>query len=142
VSSGHDRFDSLIRASAEAHGFGFSLLKAQLIAESAMDPFAVSHAGACGLAQAMPPTWDEIMGEDASPFSAKHACAFQGRYMSWLRRELKTEDVRILLAAYNHGIGSVRRHIEKYGRLETKYLPMETQAYLTRIAKLRSEIDS
>jgi soluble lytic murein transglycosylase-like protein len=138
--SAHDRFDSIFREVAESSGFGFSLLKAQAIAESGMDPFAVSHAGACGLTQFLGRTWDEIMGEDASPFSARHAIVAQGRYLSWLRRELKTDDVRVLLAAYNYGIGAVRRHLETYGQLTPKYLPAETQGYLTRIAKLRSEI--
>jgi soluble lytic murein transglycosylase-like protein len=142
LSGGTDRFDSIFREVAESSGFGFSLLKAQAIAESGMNPFATSPAGAVGLTQFMPATWDEIMGEDASPFSARHSIVAQGRYLNVLRRTLKTEDVRTLLAAYNWGPGNVKRHVEKYGRLDTKYLPLETQAYLTRIAKLRSEIDS
>jgi soluble lytic murein transglycosylase-like protein len=142
VSDGTNRFDAIFREVAESSGFGFSLLKAQAIAESRLDPFAVSHAGAVGLAQFMPKTWDEIMGEDASPFSARHSIVAQGRYLSVLRRTLKTEDVRVLLAAYNWGMGNVRRHLETYGQITPRYLPAETQAYLTRIAKLRSEIES
>lgn len=140
--SATDRFDSLFRKAAEEYGLGFSLLKAQAIAESGLDPYAVSHVGACGLTQFMPKTWTEIMGDDASPFSASHAITAQGRYMSWLRRELKTEDPRTLLAAYNWGIGNVKRHLKDYGRIVDKYLPMETQAYINRIAKLRTEIEA
>ena len=63
--------------------------KAQLVAESALDPNAVSPAGARGIAQIMPATWEEVKPRaglmDASPHDATASIRAGAYYMGWLR---------------------------------------------------------
>ena len=49
-------FDELLHEKARLHGVPVELLKAVCVAESGMNPNAVSRAGAQGLMQLMPPT--------------------------------------------------------------------------------------
>jgi soluble lytic murein transglycosylase-like protein len=51
-------------------------VKAEGVQESGLDPAIRSPAGACGVMQVMPPTWQEIQRalgwRNVSPFSAPH----------------------------------------------------------------------
>jgi len=58
------------------------LLAAQCRWESSFDPFAVSAAGAKGIAQFMPDTWREIGHGD--PFDVKESVRAQSKYMLYL----------------------------------------------------------
>jgi soluble lytic murein transglycosylase-like protein len=79
------------------------LLAAQLYAESGFNPFAVSPAGAQGIAQFMPGT-ARGMGLD-DPFDATTAIDAQAHLMRDLLRRFGT--VPLALAAYNAGPGAV-----------------------------------
>lgn len=110
---GISRYDSLIRFLCDKHSWPWWLrIKAQLLAESSMNPKAVSPVGAKGLAQFMDATWAEWgNGEDpTNPEAAIDACI---RYMKWLygRFEGVPEPDRYMfaLAAYNAGIGNVQK---------------------------------
>jgi soluble lytic murein transglycosylase-like protein len=80
-----------------------TLLAAQLYAESNFNPFAVSSAGAQGIAQFMPGTAAAV--GLANPFDAEQAIDAQARLMRDLLRRFPA--VPLALAAYNAGPGAV-----------------------------------
>ncbi|MDQ1334081.1 MAG: hypothetical protein QG552_1031 [Thermodesulfobacteriota bacterium] len=84
-----------------------SLVKAIIMAESGYDPQAVSTEGAAGLMQLMPRTAEALGVEDA--FKPEHNVDAGVKYLKQLLEELD-HDVELALAAYNVGIGMVRRH--------------------------------
>lgn len=102
-----------------------ALLAAQLYAESGFNPFAVSRAGARGIAQFMPGT-ARAYGL-ADPFDAEQAISAQAHLMRDLLRQFAS--VSLALAAYNAGSEPVSRCgcVPPYP---------ETQAYVARILGL------
>jgi transglycosylase-like protein with SLT domain/D-alanyl-D-alanine carboxypeptidase-like protein/putative Flp pilus-assembly TadE/G-like protein len=105
-----------------------SLLAAQLYAESGFNPFAVSPAGARGIAQFMPRTARSYGLRD--PFDPGAAIQAQARVMRDLLRRFGT--VPLALAAYNAGPGAVSGCgcIPPYP---------ETRAYVARVLALMGE---
>jgi soluble lytic murein transglycosylase-like protein len=109
-------YDRQIRAAAETYlpGIPWRLVKAQLCAESGLDPRARSAAGAEGLAQFMPATWAEVaralgLGA-AAPAEAGPAIRAAAFYMARQRRFFALQDLerhRHAVAAYNAGAGNV-----------------------------------
>lgn len=114
-----------IARAAQRWNVSAALLAAQLYAESGFNPFAVSPAGAQGIAQFMPGT-ARAYGL-ADPFDAPQAIDAQGRMMRDLLRQFGS--VPLALAAYNAGPGAVSGCgcIPPYP---------ETQAYVARILGL------
>ena len=116
-----DRYDSLCQWWAHVYGLDWRRVKAQLLAESSMDPLAVSPKGALGLAQFLPETWDwlwrELVGSDPAqrdvfnPEHAIEACCIYMRHLYECYGEIpdETERYRMALAAYNAGRGNVNR---------------------------------
>ena len=92
-----------IARAASRWNLSASLLAAQLYAESGFNPFAVSPAGARGIAQFMPGTARAYGLGD--PFDASAAIHAQGRLMRDLLRRFGT--VPLALPAYNAGPGAV-----------------------------------
>jgi soluble lytic murein transglycosylase-like protein len=92
-----------IARAASRFNLSASLLAAQLYVESGFNPFAVSPAGARGIAQFMPGT-ARAYGL-ADPFDPAAAIQAQGRLMRDLLRRFGT--VPLALAAYNAGAGAV-----------------------------------
>jgi soluble lytic murein transglycosylase-like protein len=80
-----------------------TLLAAQIYAESTFNPFAISGAGALGIAQFMPAT-ARAMGLD-DPFDPEQAIDAQAHLMRDLLRQFGS--VPLALAAYNAGPGAV-----------------------------------
>jgi soluble lytic murein transglycosylase-like protein len=119
------RFAAPIATAAQRWNVSAALLAAQLYAESGFNPFAVSPAGAQGIAQFMPGT-ARSLGLD-NPFDARQAIDAQGHLMRDLLRQFGS--VPLALAAYNAGPGAVSGCgcIPPYP---------ETQAYVTRILGL------
>lgn len=119
------RFAAPIAAAAQRWNVSAALLAAQLYAESGFNPFAVSPAGAQGIAQFTPGT-ARALGL-ANPFDAAQAIDAQGRLMRDLLRRFGS--VPLALAAYNAGPGAVSRCgcVPPYP---------ETQAYVARILGL------
>jgi hypothetical protein len=97
------------------------LLGAQLVAESNLNPNAVSPAGAIGPAQFMPETARQLGIDPRDPMQAM---AGQSRYMSQLYRQ--TGSWPGALAAYNEGIGN-------YQKRGPGNMPPETQSYVNKI---------
>ncbi len=101
------RFADLIAAAAKRHELDPWLLTAVAKIESDFDPFAVSHAGACGLLQLMPATAKRFGVRNV--FDAAENVEGGARYLRWLldRFDGKRD---LALAAYNAGEGAVDRH--------------------------------
>ena len=119
------RFRRPIERAAARWNVSAGLLAAQLLVESNFNPFAVSGAGAQGIAQFMPGTAAAYGLGD--PFDAPAAIDAQAHLMSDLLREFGS--VSLALAAYNAGPGPVAAcHC-------VPSIP-ETRAYVARILGL------
>lgn len=119
------RFREPLLRSASRWNVSAALLAAQLMAESNFDPFAVSSAGAQGIAQFMPGTAASLGLAD--PFDPVRAIDAQAHLMSDLIRALGSPE--LALAAYNAGPGAVE------GCRCVPDIP-ETVAYVSRILAL------
>jgi len=115
----------LLNRAAQRWNISAALLAAQLYAESNFNPFAVSPAGARGIAQFMPATARAYDLRD--PFDVGQSIDAQGRLMRDLMRRFAS--VPLALAAYNAGPAAVARCmcIPPYP---------ETRAYVARILGL------
>jgi soluble lytic murein transglycosylase-like protein len=118
------QYQSLINAAALRHGLMPELLHAVIRAESAYQPNALSHAGACGLMQLMPATaarfrvrniWDPAENIEGG-----------ATYLRFLM-DLFDNDLRLALAGYNAGENAVKRH----GNQIPPY--RETQNYVRKV---------
>jgi soluble lytic murein transglycosylase-like protein len=118
--------DALARASAKWN-VPIDLLAAQLHAESNFDPYAVSPAGAQGLAQFTPETARAYGLRD--PLNGAASIDAQAHLMHDLLRRYTTAS--LALAAYNAGAGAV----DRFGGIPPF---AETQAYVARVLGLMS----
>ena len=100
-------YDAFIEIVARENGLAPELVKAVALAESGLDPDAVSPKGAQGIMQLMPATARRYGVRNAfDPLENLRAGAMH-------LRDLLDEfdgDVKLALAAYNAGSGAVRRH--------------------------------
>jgi hypothetical protein len=119
------RFVAPIAAAARRWNVSASLLAAQLMAESNFNPFAVSPAGAQGIAQFMPGTAAAYGLGD--PFDAAAAIDAQAHLMSDLLAQFGS--IPLALAAYNAGPAPV-------AACDCVPSIPETQAYVARILGL------
>lgn len=148
VKRPEDRYDSLFQFYSTKWGVhDWRLLKAQALAESNLDPDAVSPVGAKGLAQFMPPTWqewwDRVYGARGLPrgprTNPERSIELQAAYMRQLLDVFQS--VNKALAAYNWGWGRVRRHLQEWGgSLAIGHLPEETRTYIQRVGRLRENM--
>jgi hypothetical protein len=124
------RFREAIAAAAQRWNVSGALLAAQLMAESNFNPFAVSPAGAAGIAQFMPGTAAAYGLDD--PFDAVAAIDAQAHLMADLLEQFS--DPSLALAAYNAGPAPVAACscVPDYP---------ETQAYVARILGLLDGAD-
>lgn len=127
--------DSLLAASAAKYGHDPELLRRQAMAESKLNPNAVSPAGAAGVLQIMPDTArDPGFGvtpiSDQDRFDAAKNIDFGANYMAQLRKRYNGDD-RAALVAYNWGPGNADAWVSNGSRFED--LPPETQQYVSRI---------
>ena len=122
-----DQYDALILRSALQHGVNPWLVKAVVLAESGMNPDAVSRAGAQGLMQLMPPTAKELGVVDA--FDPAECIDGGTRYLAKML-DTFAGDTRLALAGYNAGPNRVKR-IGRVPDIE------ETQTYVKRVMALQ-----
>ncbi|CAN5462564.1 hypothetical protein BH23BAC4_BH23BAC4_14470 [soil metagenome] len=125
-------------------------LKYVAVIESALNPRAVSPAGARGLWQFMPGTGRMYGLGAADLFRPAASTQAAARYLTYLG-EMFDGDWQLALAAYNAGPGRVqgivRRHTRRLGRTPTFWdiqrdLPRETREYVPRfiaVAQLLGE---
>ena len=120
-----DTWDPLILAAASRYYLDPELIKSVVLAESGMNPNALSSAGAMGLMQLMPGTAADLGVTD--PWDPAQNIDGGSRY---IREQLDNfGDLRRAIAAYHAGPGNVRR----YGGVP----PFEaTQTYVARVLDL------
>lgn len=136
-------YQSIVLAAAErCPAIPAKILAAQIAAESSWDIDAVSPAGALGIAQFMPTTWEQygIDGDGDgeadvwNPADAIHSAAALNCVNRKLVREVPGNRLKNTLAAYNAGHGAVRKY---------EGLPPfpETLGYVQRILDFSERID-
>ncbi|WP_432207915.1 lytic transglycosylase domain-containing protein [Ancylobacter polymorphus] len=108
-----------------------SWIRAVLWVESGADPRAVSPAGAMGLMQIMPATWDELRvhyGLGADPFDPRDNILAGAAYLRQLHDRYGS--IRAMLSAYNAGPARYE------ASLAGKPLPPETRTYIAALAPI------
>ena len=101
-----DRYDGLFLEVADQTGVPAAMLKAVCVAESRMNPWAISRAGAQGLMQLMPGTARNL--GVTNPFDPEQSVDGGARFLSKMRADFGTWE--LALAAYNAGPAAVRAH--------------------------------
>lgn len=134
-------------------GFDWRWFKAQGIAESGLKPDAKSPAGALGIMQILPSTYEEIKRENPHFKNMKDphwniaAAIFYDRkmYRRWQKAQAERKRLALAFASYNAGYAKVRRGYKKAAKKHrqvtewdqlTPFLPGETSRYVERIHRL------
>lgn len=96
-----------IDASSKKYGVDPNLIRAVIQQESSYNPDSLSHTGAQGLMQLMPGTADALGVKD--PWDISQNIEGGTKY---IRDQLQTfnGDIKLALAAYNAGLGSVKKY--------------------------------
>ncbi|MCY1039833.1 lytic transglycosylase domain-containing protein [Corallococcus sp. bb12-1] len=110
----HPPLEPLIAESERRHGIPPGLLRALIQVESETRVHRISPAGAMGPGQLMPDTAALMRVED--PFDPAPSIDASGRYLAEQLRRFR--DVRLAVAAYNAGPGSVNGHVPRNGETE------------------------
>lgn len=122
VLVGHPSIETVVERAERRHKLPRGLMQAIVTVESGARPHRISFAGAMGPAQLMPGTAVQLGVAD--PFDTDQAVDAGARY---LRQQLdRFGDVRLAVAAYNAGPGSVRGAVPKNG---------ETEIYVARVMR-------
>ncbi|QIB32939.1 lytic transglycosylase domain-containing protein [Ancylobacter pratisalsi] len=124
-------YAAFIEEAAQRFELPASWIRSVLHAESGGDPRAVSPAGAMGLMQIMPATWDELRAHHAlgaDPFDARDNILAGAAYLRQLHDRYGS--IRAVLAAYN--AGPTRYEASLAG----KPLPPETRNYIAALAPI------
>jgi len=124
ISSGNPIIDGLVQEAAVQNGLDPCLILSIMRAESGFNRSAVSVKGAMGLMQLMPQTAARFGVKNM--FDPRENVLGGSRYLRWLLDRF-SGDVRLALAGYNAGEGSV----EFYGNRIPPFL--ETQNYVRTI---------
>ena len=141
---------------------GWRLLKAQLTQESHLNPAATSPAGAQGIAQFMPKTWQDMQKElsipqEITPYDESYAIPAAAYYMqklckSWSAPREEADRYILALASYNAGFGNILK-AQALANNAPEYYPiisklehitglsnsLETKHYVINILKIFSE---
>ena len=113
-----DVYDAQIQSAADKFlKYDWRIYKAQLIAESNLDPEAVSPVGAVGLAQFMPGTWADVLKnrglssdlKRTDPEAAIECGAWYMRSLceQWSSKRPLMDRVCLAMASYNAGLGNI-----------------------------------
>jgi membrane-bound lytic murein transglycosylase F len=109
-----DRYGPMVRKYSDQFSMDWVLVMAVIKQESKFDHEAVSHSGAYGLMQIMPITQMELVDklgiiETVTPRNNIKAGIYHLRSLSESFRDAPREDrIRLMLAAYNAGIGRIQ----------------------------------
>lgn len=126
TKAAHDTYWNIAWQAATYYGIDPNLFERQINQESGFNPYAVSPAGAEGIAQFMPATASSMGVNPWDPTSALYGAA---NLMSQLNRQFGS--YAMALAAYNAGPGAVQYAINAGGNNWYSYLPAETQNYVS-----------
>ncbi len=116
---------SMASQDASRAGIPANLFVRQINEESGFNPYAVSWAGAIGIAQFMPATAASLGINPRDPVASLRAAASLMANYDWTYH-----DYSKALAAYNAGPGTVQYAIRYGGSNWFVYLPQETQTYI------------
>ena len=131
-----NRWDGLISEASQRFHVPKAWIRAVMARESggrtmlAENQPIVSHAGAVGLMQVLPETYDEMAAEHGlgkNPFEPRDNIMAGAAYLRWLHGKY---GYPAMFAAYNAGPGRLEDHLEN-----GVILPAETRAYIGGIAK-------
>ena len=103
----HSAYDGIIREASERFDIPFEFIKAVIRVESAFNPGAVSHAGAEGLMQLMPPTAEELGVTNS--FDPEQNIMGGTRYLRYLS-DRYDGNINLVLSGYNAGPGRVQQY--------------------------------
>jgi soluble lytic murein transglycosylase-like protein len=119
-------YQAEIAAAAREFGVDEAIVRAIIHAESSYNPMALSHAGAQGLMQLMPPTARRFGVTDS--YNAGQNIRGGVQYLAWLLKRFNG-NLSLAAAGYNAGEGAVDRHggVPPY---------QETQRYVARVGVL------
>ena len=142
------RYEDIVTREAEKYDIDPALVYGVIRSESSFRPEVVSHAGAVGLMQLTPETFDWLQkkinnGEYLPSERLKEPeinIAYGVFFLSLLKERFENE--REMLAAYNAGIGAVTRWLEdgEYsadGETLSAIPYPETEAYIERVLQSR-----
>ncbi len=142
-------YAELISEYSEKYGLPPSLVYAVIECESGFNEKAVSVAGASGLMQLMPDTFDWILpklssGEARDIFSPRQNIEAGCKYLSYLIKRFKVTETA--LAAYNAGEGTVSSWLQnpEYSDDEKtlKEIPyLETKLYVSKVTRRAEEFE-
>ena len=122
----HNQYVNLARQDALEAGISPDIFVRQINEESGFNPYAISPAGAIGIAQFMPATAAGLGVNPRDPVDALQGAA---RLMAHYVRQYGGSYAQAL-AAYNAGPGRVALAIYFGGWNWRAYLPYETRAYI------------
>lgn len=157
ANSSADSFDAHFRYSFARFlepypPYAWHILQAQGIAESNLDPLAVSHVGAMGVMQFVPSTWadcERALRIRVSPYSPKASIICGGWYMRrmmavWTTEREPHDRWRWAWGSYNWGVGNMLRAQRQAGGA-TNYsaltVPAETRGYIQRIERVHGRLN-
>ena len=127
ATSAQVSYQDIARQAATYYGISPDLFVRQINQESRFNPWAVSPAGAEGIAQFMPATAAAMGVNPWDPTSALYGGA---RLMSQLNNQFGGNYAKAL-AGYNAGPDAVQYAVNAGGANWYAYLPAETQNYIT-----------
>jgi hypothetical protein len=153
-----DKYDRQIQAASSTWlpGQPWKMLKAQYIAESNLNPDAVSPVGASGIAQFMEASWDQVLREMgrnpalvdrrmAGPAIEAGAFYMAKLKRAWISPRPEEDRLKLAQASYNAGMGNILRSQQRCGNpagyepimaclhLVTGHHAAETRTYVPRI---------
>ena len=141
------KYSELIEPAAEENGLPKSLVYALVKAESDFEPEAESYAGARGLMQLMPETFEwlqiatdgEVLHDAEALYNPEINVSYGCRLLKMLIDQYGENE--LALCAYNAGSGTVEHWLEEYsedGETLTEIPYPETENYVSAIEKNRA----
>jgi soluble lytic murein transglycosylase-like protein len=128
--------------------FDWNWFKAQAIAESGLNEKAKSPAGAIGVMQILPSTFEEISDKqphyievDSARWNIAAGIYYDRSLYTKFPRAPEQERLYLAMASYNAGYGRVLNAFKRAGEKSDwdsvqTHLPSETRAYVSRIRRL------
>ncbi|MFN8671830.1 MAG: transglycosylase SLT domain-containing protein [Candidatus Sericytochromatia bacterium] len=128
-----ERLAGIINYYSQKNNLDPKLIVSLVAVESAFQTKAVSYAGAKGLGQLMPGTARQMGVKNV--FDAEENIEGTVKYINWLKKRAKTNDLNIILASYNMGYGNVSSFLAK-----KRPFPTDVRKYVSDIKSLYTKV--